>query len=95
MVWYYSVLLHTVILESKNLVFIQVQKENLEQIVFTTAEAADYLRLKKVTLEVWRRNDRVKLPYCKIGRAVRYRKEALDEFLKIQEKNLEILPGRA
>ncbi|TKB49932.1 helix-turn-helix domain-containing protein [Ferrimonas sediminicola] len=44
-------------------------------------QAADYLDLQPNTLAVWRCRGRNDLPYCKIGRNVRYRKSDLDDFL--------------
>ena len=48
--------------------------------IFNTPEAATFLRLSKPTLE------RLRLtgdgpPYCKLGKAVRYRKSDLDAWL--------------
>lgn len=45
-------------------------------------EAAAYIDVKPKTLPVWRSTGRYSIPYIKIGRLVRYRKSALDEFLK-------------
>lgn len=50
--------------------------------LLTRQEAADYLGLKKVTLESWACNMRYNLPYIKVGRMVRYRIEDLDAFMK-------------
>lgn len=52
--------------------------------VLTTAEAAAYLGLKPHTLSVWRTTKHVKIPYVKIGGAVRYRLADLEKFI---EKN--------
>jgi len=55
-------------------------KENYESL-FTTREAAQYLGLAKITLDIWRSKG---LPptYIKIGnRAIRYRREDLDAFI--------------
>lgn len=46
-----------------------------------TPAAAAYLGLRPATLEIWRSTGRYKLRYEKVGRLVRYRKSALDEFL--------------
>lgn len=45
------------------------------------AAAAEYIGMAKGTLGVWRSTKRYALPYLKIGRSVRYRQSALDEFL--------------
>ena len=45
-----------------------------------TTEAAGYIGLKKSTLEAWRvRGDGPQ--FLKLGKAVRYRKEDLDDFV--------------
>lgn len=43
--------------------------------------AAEYLGVKPATLAIWRCNKRYNLEYIKVGRLIRYRKSALDEFL--------------
>ena len=45
-------------------------------------EAADYLEVKPHTLATWRTTGRYSLPFVKIGSKVRYRREALDAWLK-------------
>jgi excisionase family DNA binding protein len=47
-------------------------------------EAAEYLGLKPRTLVLWARKKKNELPFTKVGRLCKYRKEHLDEFL---EKN--------
>ena len=49
--------------------------------VLTTVEAAQYVRLKKTTLERFRLTGKGPT-YCKLGAAVRYRRCDLDEWLK-------------
>jgi len=44
--------------------------------------AAEILGIVPETLQIWRCVKRYKLPYVKIGRAVRYRLEDLDEFVR-------------
>jgi len=44
--------------------------------------AAEILGIAVGTLQVWRCLRRYPLPYTKIGRAVRYRLEDLDEFVR-------------
>ena len=46
----------------------------------TEAETADYLRISPATLKAWRRHKRGQV-YLKLGRAIRYDKEALDAWL--------------
>jgi excisionase family DNA binding protein len=48
--------------------------------IFKTREAAEYLTVKKSTLEAWRHFGGGPV-YVKYGRAVRYRKEDLDQFI--------------
>jgi excisionase family DNA binding protein len=50
--------------------------------LYDTARAAEYLKVKPATLEIWRCNKRYDLEYIKVGRLIRYRKSALDKFLK-------------
>ena len=49
--------------------------------VFTTLEAAQYVRLGKPTLERFRLTGKGP-KYCKLGGAVRYRRCDLDEWLQ-------------
>ena len=44
--------------------------------------AAEILGLADGTLSVWRCTRRYRLPYTKIGRAVRYRVEDLEQFIR-------------
>jgi len=53
-----------------------------QAILLDAAEAAALLRISPKTLAVWRATGRVKQPpYIKIGRAVRYRRTDLDEYV--------------
>jgi hypothetical protein len=54
--------------------------------LFDTEQAGKYLGIEPHTLDVWRSNKRYELPYVKIGRLVKYRKEDLDNFIA---KNLQ------
>ena len=45
-------------------------------------EAADFLKMKVSTLRVWRSEKRYNLPYYKIGRSVKYKKEDLINFIE-------------
>lgn len=58
----------------------------LQQNVFTTEEAAHYLRLSRQTLELLRLHGGGPR-YAKLGRSVRYRRAALDEWLAANEQN--------
>lgn len=44
-------------------------------------EAAAYLGVSKDTLSVWRCTSRYNIQFVKVGRLVKYRKSALDDFL--------------
>lgn len=48
--------------------------------MFTTEKAAEYLGLRKTTLEAWRCRGGGPL-FVKMNKAVRYRREDLDRFL--------------
>lgn len=49
--------------------------------LLTTKQAADYLGVTPRTLEVWRCTKRHDIPYIKVGRLVKYSREALDAWL--------------
>jgi excisionase family DNA binding protein len=49
--------------------------------LLTPDDVADLLDVSVQTLASWRSSGRYDLPYVKIGRLVRYRKSAVDEFL--------------
>lgn len=48
--------------------------------LFTVDEAADYMRLSKITLNRWRLTGEGPV-FAKMGGAVRYRREDLDSFI--------------
>lgn len=61
-------------------------REQPKDPLFTTAEAADFLRMPVVTLEQWRRRrrkdgSRPGPEFIRIERRVRYRLSALDAYL--------------
>lgn len=47
-----------------------------------TAQAAEYLKIPKSTLEVWRSRKTHGIPYYKIGSRVRYARADLDAWLQ-------------
>ncbi|TYT74320.1 helix-turn-helix transcriptional regulator [Desulfobotulus mexicanus] len=51
----------------------------------TTAQAADFLGLKKGTLEIWRVYGKG-AAFIKMGRAVRYRREDLERWITDQKR---------
>ena len=53
--------------------------------LLTVQQAADYLGLQKQTLDKWRSQQSVDLPFVRLGNRVRYRKEALDKWLREKE----------
>lgn len=53
--------------------------QNYESL-FTSREAAQYLGLAKITLDIWRSKGKPPA-YVKIHRSVRYRREDLDAFI--------------
>jgi len=55
--------------------------------LLTTSEAADYLRLSKITLEKWRRVVGQGPQFVRLGGKVFYRRVRLDEFITAQESN--------
>ena len=52
------------------------------QKLMTPAEVAETLGIKPETLTVWRCTRRYPLAFLKIGRCIRYRPEALEEFME-------------
>lgn len=52
--------------------------------LLTRKEAAAYIGIAEHTLDVWRYAGKHNIPYIKVGRLVKYRKDALDEFLNRQ-----------
>lgn len=49
--------------------------------LFTPQQAAEYLGVKVQTLAIWRATKRYPIPYIKIGRLVKYKKEDLDAYI--------------
>ena len=49
--------------------------------LLTPEEVAEMLSVSTQTLASWRTTSRYDLPFIKIGRLVRYRKSAVDDFL--------------
>jgi predicted site-specific integrase-resolvase len=46
------------------------------------SETAAYLGLRPETLATWRSTNRYRLPYLRVGRAIRYRPSDVEKFLK-------------
>ena len=53
---------------------------NFKQLL-TPQEVSEITGLSQGTLALWRSTGRVDLPFCKLGRAVRYRRDDLESFL--------------
>jgi excisionase family DNA binding protein len=60
----------------------QVKYSDAVDPLYDSSEAAEYLGIKENTLAVWRCVGRYDIEYIKVGRLVKYRKSALDAFLK-------------
>jgi excisionase family DNA binding protein len=56
--------------------------------LLTGQEAADRLRVKKDTLDIWRSTKRYPLEYVKVGRNVRYLESAVDAFIAARTVSL-------
>lgn len=50
--------------------------------LLTTDEAAQVLRVHPVTLAAWRSTGKHELPFVRLGKAVRYRREDIDAWLR-------------
>lgn len=59
--------------------------------MLSRGQAADYLGVKKETLENWACTQRYGLPYIKVGRCVRYRRADLDKFIESRV----VTPGKS
>ena len=53
-----------------------------ETTLLTNDEAADFLRISRLTLPVWRCTKRHRIPYVRVGSAVRYRRADLEKYLE-------------
>jgi len=53
-------------------------------------DAANYIGVAGPTLETWRCTGRVKIPFIRIGRLVKYRISDLDNFLSKQTTNEQV-----
>ena len=52
------------------------------QPMLTRPQAAEYIGVRTGTLAVWASTHRYDLPFVKVGRLVRYRREDLDRWLR-------------
>lgn len=51
---------------------------NTRDPLLTQEQAADRLKVKPKTLEVWRSTKRYNIPFVKVGRLVRYRESVIE-----------------
>ncbi len=63
--------------------------------LLTTREAAEYLHLREQTLHLWRCVGRYDLPFVRIGRTVRYRREDLERFVSSKRETPNTEPAAA
>ena len=56
-----------------------------EMRLLSSQQAANYLGISAGTLDNWRCNKSVQIPYIKLGRSVKYVKDSLDAFIKSKE----------
>jgi len=54
--------------------------------LLTPLEVSEILQISAGTLACWRFTNRVALPYLKVGRSVRYKKSAVEEFIAANQK---------
>lgn len=64
--------------------------KNQSDPLFTPKEAAEYLGISTDTLSVWRCVGRYNIEFVKVGRLVRYRQSALDDFLNRRTRGAEV-----
>lgn len=57
--------------------------------LLTTEEVARLLAMKAQTLAAWRCTGLQPLAYVKVGRSVRYRRAAVEEYLRTRERGAE------
>jgi len=55
--------------------------------LLTPEEVAKLLGTSAQMLAVWRCTQRINLPYVKVGRSVRYREDAVEQFIRDNEVN--------
>ncbi|WP_340676858.1 helix-turn-helix domain-containing protein [Paraglaciecola sp.] len=60
------------------------QKTSVDNLL-TPLQVAEILGVSSGTLAVWRSNGTCQIPYIKIGRCVRYKRNVVERFLEQQE----------
>lgn len=68
-------------MQAQSAVSAVINKHQSTDPLFNPPEAAEYIGISKDTLSVWRCTGRYAIPYIKVGRLIRYRRSALDDFL--------------
>lgn len=58
-----------------------MKRESTLDCLLTPEDVARYLAVSVGTLNVWRATHRYPLPFVRVGRRVRYRREAVEQFL--------------
>jgi predicted DNA-binding transcriptional regulator AlpA len=58
-----------------------ITKVDVSEALMNSAEVAKFLRISEATLPVWRCRDPQKLPFVKCGKAVRYRRSDVLQFV--------------
>ena len=61
----------------------EARNRNLAQLL-TPAEVAEMLGIKEQTLTAWRCRGSQELDYIRVGRCIRYRPEAIEDYLRRQ-----------
>ena len=66
------------------------QPQAIQTELLSEHEAAQALTLKVPTLQEWRSSGRVRLPFVKLGGAVRYRRSDIEDFIARSVRNTEV-----
>jgi len=69
------------------LTFNELEEILMQNELFNSEQAAEYLSISARTLANWRTQGHTQISYVKIGRCVRYRKSTLDDFLMTHSVN--------
>ena len=54
--------------------------------LLTADQAAEYIGVKPQTLAIWRSTGRYSLPFLKVGRLIKYRRENLEKWLESRSR---------
>ena len=80
-------------MENYNVINHRLADDPTKPVFLDEAQAADYLSLSPQALRLWRKKreqgiEAPVIPFCKLGRLVRYRKDDVDQFL-LEQTNAE------